>query len=855
LAAAAVLWPAAVAAQSARPGKLQITVVDPSNAIVQDATVALVPLEASLPAAPAPVKTSDKGIAIIENVAPGRYSIRAEFPGFDLGILRDLRVRPGGESKHVVVLPLSKLSDSVTVARDIQAIAADRRTSEFGVTLSKEQIESLSDDPTELQRQLDELSGPDAIVRIDSFEGQQLPPKAQIKSIRVIRDQFAAEAAQPGSTFVEIVTQPGIGPLRGNVNFGFRDGSMTGRSKFVETKGPEQFKDFSGNLGGTIVQGKTSFNASASGSDQYVSPILNVALPNGQRSETLGIRQPSQTQSFNVLVDHALTRNQTLRVGFNGFNAKRENQGVGAYDLPERAFTQENRIGSIRGQLAGPLGRRSFINSRVSFNRQHFWTTSAVNAPTVIVQDAFNAGGAQQKQDVHLRTLTLASDVDYVRGMHSWRGGVQLDGQWFTSTNASNSLGTFTFSSLEAYEAGLPTVYTRSVGNPEVSYLNLTGAVYFQDDIRVKKGLTISPGIRYNLQNRVNDYGAFDPRIGTTWAPFSKSQTTFRASAGVFHSFLPAFAIEQTIRQDGEKQREIVILNPSYPDPNLDLGFLPPTNRYLIGDFKLGRNIRYSAAVDHVFNPRIRASVLYNYIHLQQQPRGRNLNAPVDGVRPDPRYANVIESVTDTEIRRHELYLNSTINVVPPGPAAQQKTFNWKRLAVNAGYSWLRARNNSNGFFAVSPTGNVEDDWGPGPADQPYRVQLLLTSTQIRNVTLNVSYFANSGSPYTLTTGFDDNKDGIVNDRPAGVGLRSLRMAGQSYINARFQYAIPIGTPAPGGPPGAGRYRLTFFSNINNLANRQNLGGYSGVMTSPFFQQPTLATNPRFVNFGIGMNF
>ena len=44
--------------------------------------------------------------------------------------------------------------------------------------------------------------------------------------------------------------------------------------------------------------------------------------------------------------------------------------------------------------------------------------------------------------------------------------------------------------------------------------------------------------------------------------------------------------------------------------------------------------------------------MLYNYIHLQQQPRGRNLNAPVNGVRPDPRFANVIEVVTDTEIKR-----------------------------------------------------------------------------------------------------------------------------------------------------------------------------------------------------------
>ncbi|HEY7497433.1 MAG TPA: TonB-dependent receptor [Vicinamibacterales bacterium] len=853
---AACLWPAALFAQAARPGKLQVTVVDPSGAIVQDATVTLVALEpAAAPAALAPIKTSDKGVAILESVPPGRYSIRAEFPGFDMGLLRDIRVRSAGESKHVVVLPLSKLEDSVTVGRDVQAIAADRRTSEFGVSLSRDQIEALSDDPSELSRQLNEIAGPDAIVRVDSFEGQQLPPKAQIKSIRVIRDQFAAEAAQPGSTFVEIVTQPGVGALRGGFNFGLRDGSMTGRSRFTPTKGPEQFKDFGGNVGGTLVKGKTSFNASMNGQTNYVSPILNVALPDGTRAETLGIRQPSRNTSINAVVDHAVTRDQTLRVGFSRFWAKRENQGIGAYDLPERAFTQENKGNTIRTQLAGPLGRRSFINSRVSYNWLRFWAYSKTSAPTIIVQDAFNSGGAQQTQDVHVNRLSLMSDIDYVRGIHSWRGGVQVDGEWFRSTNSSNSLGTYTFSSLADYEAGRAAVYTQALGNPEVTYLNMTGAVYFQDDIRVRKGLTVSPGVRYSLQNRVDDKGAFDPRVGMTWAPFPQKQTTFRASAGIFHSFLPSFAIEQTLRQDGEKQRELVILNAPYPNPNLDLGFLPPTNKYSIGDFELGRNVRYSAGVDHAFSPRVRLNVLYNYIHLQQQPRGRNLNAPAGGVRPDPRYANVIETVTDTEIRRHELFVNSTINLATPGPAASQKPFNWRRLSMNASYSLLRARNNSAGFFSVPPTGNIEDDWGPGPADSPYRVQLLLTSTQFRNVTMNVSWFANSGGVYTLTTGFDDNRDGIVNDRPAGVGLRSLRMAGQSNVNARFQYAIPFGAPAAGGPPGAGRYRLQLFSNINNLANRQNLGGYSGVMTSPFFLQPTMALNPRSVNFGIGLNF
>ena len=199
-----------------------------------------------------------------------------------------------------------------------------------------------------------------------------------------------------------------------------------------------------------------------------------------------------------------------------------------------------------------------------------------------------------------------------------------------------------------------------------------------------------------------------------------------------------------------------------------------------------------------MLSPRIRLNVLYNYIHLQQQARGRNLNAPVDGVRPDPTLANVIEAVTDTEIRRHEVFVNTTISLVALSPALNQARVNWKRLSMNASYSLIHARNNSAGFFAVPPTGNVDDDWGPGPADSPYRIQLLLTSTQIKNVTANIAWLANSGFPYTLTTGFDDNRDGLINDRPPGVGLRTLRMAGQSAMNARFMYTFALSGATPG---------------------------------------------------------
>ena len=66
------------------------------------------------------------------------------------------------------------------------------------------------------------------------------------------------------------------------------------------------------------------------------------------------------------------------------------------------------------------------------------------------MQDAFTSGGAQQAGRVHGKNLTLASDLDYVRGIHSWRGGVQMYADWYRADLNNNYLGTYTFSSLAA---------------------------------------------------------------------------------------------------------------------------------------------------------------------------------------------------------------------------------------------------------------------------------------------------------------------------------------------------------------------------------------------------------------------
>ena len=467
--AAILLVPPSVSAQTDQKGRLTITVADPSGAVVPNATVTLTGLEAPVKVTPVPeAKTTDKGLVVFEDLLPGRYSVRAEFPGFQIGQLPDIRVTRG-DNKQVVILPLQTLAESVTV--DAGAQAADRASRAFGLTVTDEQVQALSDDPDEMTRQLNDIAGSGAVIRVDSFEGQQMPPKSQIKSIHVTRDQFAAETEQPGSTFVDIVTQPGIGPIRGGANGSFRDGSMSARSQFTPTKGPEQIRGYGFNVGGALIKQVSNFSIAINGQDNFSTPNLNVALPTGTRFDVLNLRQPVKVMNLSGLLDYALTRDQTLRFGYSQSNNSRENQGIGSYDLPERAFKSDNNRYSFRALEAGPIGRRTFINTRLAMNWTNFGNQSSVEAPTIIVQDAFTTGGAQQAGRVNGRNLTFASDVDYVRGMHSWRGGVQVYADWYNANLSNNYLGTYVFSNLAAYEAGAPLLYTRSVGDPQFELL------------------------------------------------------------------------------------------------------------------------------------------------------------------------------------------------------------------------------------------------------------------------------------------------------------------------------------------------------------------------------------------------
>jgi len=48
-------------------------------------------------------------------------------------------------------------------------------------------------------------------------------------------------------------------------------------------------------------------------------------------------------------------------------------------------------------------------------------------------------------------------------------------------------LGTYTFTSLTAFNAGMPALFTQHIGNPLITDRDMTAGMYVQDDIRLRK--------------------------------------------------------------------------------------------------------------------------------------------------------------------------------------------------------------------------------------------------------------------------------------------------------------------------------------------------------------------------------
>ena len=849
-------WLMTSALASGQPlGTLRVTVVDPSGAVIVGAHVTVGDVT---------IDTGGRGEAAFTSLESDRYTIRVESAGFETATVKDVRVR-GGETRREVKLAIAKLAETVQVARDARERASDPRGDAFATVLGQAEIDELPDDPDEMEQVLRDMAGPGAVMRVNGFRGGKLPKKDQIQQIRFRRNMFAADTHEIGIMSIDITTKPGLDVWRGSTNVGFRDAALNARNVFAPVKGDERNERYGVTLTGPLWKQHTSMSLSVEGVEAFDTKTIVAALPSGFFADS--VRKPNDALNTSLRVEHMLTKTQMLRSEFQRSHTTADNLGVGDFDLPERAFSQTRDESVFRVSLSGSVRKSLFNDLRVQWRTDDVAFAPVSTAPAVLVLNAFDSGGAQIAGSRGSDLFEVNDDLDIAAGRHAIRAGFQLEAGRYRTSELRNASGTFTFASLDAYALGQPTTFTRNLGDPRAEITQSQLGLYVQDDIRVRKELTISAGLRQEVQSHIGGL-QLAPRGGVTWSPFRSGKTTVRAGAGSFFDWLDAQAYEQAVQLDGTHQEIETIVQPGYPEPALGGRsiVLPPGRVQFASRLDQPALGQAVVGIEQALAANVRVNTMLIHRTGSHLLRGVNINAPVNSVRPVAAEGTVTEIRSIASSRLDALSVN--LNVAVPQ----------KRVFVAANYTLARSLDETDSPFGLPADNfNLAAERGPALGDARHRFMSMAHFPLGRGFQMATSIRAQSALPYNITTGHDDNGDTVSNDRPVGVGRNSGRGRKQVDIGARVSWTTGFGVRAtpPQGPqvrivrgdnpdPLANmsgldgrneRYGVELYAQAYNLLNRMNAINFSGVMTSPFFGQPTSAAPPRRVEIGTRLTF
>ncbi len=838
------------------------------------------------------IRTGDGGEFEL-SLPPGEYRLQVTAPDFEP--YTEVIEIQAGMSALSVTLDLAPIRQSVEVEEDPYTISLEPDQNLTAIVLDEEDLEYLPDDEEELAELLREMAGPGADATggidfiVDGFSGGQLPPKDQIREIRINRNPFSAEYSRPGHGRIEIFTRAGTDQFRGNLSFNFRDESLNARNAFADIKPPYQQRSLRVNLSGPVLRERMSFSMFVRHSNAEDSDTVQAITADGPFSAA--IVRPNRRNELMGRSKYDLSQNHSLGLMARYSMRDRENQGVGGFTLPERASQSDSQNFTFQVSETSILSNAMVHETRFRFRRNRSNSEPLGDGVAVNVLDSFRSGGATNRNRRTDRNYQFGNALMATWGNLSLKAGLQADYQQYRSHSEDNFLGTFIFSSLQNFQDGIPTTFTINSGEPRLDTNQFEFGAFLQNDWKVKSNLTLSFGLRYEAQTNIGDRNNFDPRLGVAYA--LDRTTVLRGGVGLFHQRLGTGTVASLLRLDGTRQLQTVIRNPSYPDPFAAGGgmeAIPPTSlRERAGDLALPYTANSSISIEKRLPKGLFAAVSYNFVRGIHLYRSRNINAPFPGetARPDPARGNInlLESTAASSYHSLGVRVNGRIG----------------RTSIFARYTYSRNFSDTEGPFSL-PANNhdLRADWGRSSQDRRHSVFTGFNLQLPWNLNANTRLRVNSGRPFNVTTGFDDNNDTVTNDRPAGVRRNSGEGPGLFNIDLTLSKTIslkpasngqqagnfPGGSPPPGGFGGPGRGggrgghgggfggrgrgggfggrggrgrrggpEMRISANLRNALNHTNFTRFSGVLTSPFFGQPNSARSPREVEVGVRFSF
>jgi hypothetical protein len=725
-------------------------------------------------------------------------------------------------------------------------------------------------DEAELREYLRDLVSPaadgDNNFVIDGFSGGRMPNRDEILEIRINDNAFTAEQSEHGRGRTEIRTRGGSGNFNGDLNFDFRDESLDARNPFALTRPPYQQRDFSLNLSSPVIRDRMTATFTFNNDFEEEGDTLRAFTPGGLITDA--VTRPELDREFTGRSTVQLGERHALTFSYSHASERADNNGVGGFDLPEQAFRESGSFHNLQIQGTTVLTPRISNEARFRLTTESEESSPVTAAPRIVVRDAFTSGGSTNLESSSGTELEFGNLLMFTGDGVSIKAGVDGSYQRDRAESRENFNGTFTFASLEDYLAGLPLQYSVNQGEPLLEVSQFEGAAFFQSDFRVNSRMTMGFGLRYEAQTNLSDFNNFGPRFGVAY--HLGGTTVLRAGTGIFHERVYLFLLQDLLRFDGQRQRTLIIRNPSFPDPELageQEVRLPSSIRVKAPDLAAPYSWHSEASVETTLRSGTTVTGAWRFVRGVHLIRGRNLNAPLDITAPTPQ--SCTPDLAEEQCVRPQPSQGNIVQLESTGlsSSTQLRLGFQQRLSflnVRGDYTLTRDYSDVAGFgFAVPADNyNVSLDWGPtAPRHQ------IDASVNVRlpwQIDADMGFNWNSGAPYSLVTGRDDNRDTNTTDRPAGVARNSLW--GPSFFEADLRLSkafilIPEEQKSAGPLAGGGYFgrrsgvRMTISAEAENFLNAFNAESVSGVLTSPFFGKPTRARDGRSVTMAVRFDF
>jgi hypothetical protein len=797
----------------AASGTLRCQVNDPSGGVVTQATV-LVTSEAGQTQA---VEGNKDGVYEFKGLAPGKYGVKVIAKGFALYEQQGIEMSAGQVQKLTIALQLEEEVQKITVSGEAPTVSVNPENNASSLVISGKELESLSDDPDELQSELEELAGPSAgpnggQIYIDGFTGGQLPPKSSILEIRVNQNPFSAEYDKLGYGRVEITTKPGASQFHGQ---GFVSGntvSFNTRNPFVSQEPDYHSLFYNGNIGGPINK-KASFFFSIFRRDiddanvvsAYVlSPDLSQQLPYNQ-----AVVNPRMRMNLGPRVDYQLSSKNVMTVRYQYWGDDDKDDGIGQFALPSQAYNTNGSEHTIQ------VGDTQVISDRtVNQARFQYLHDSSYQAPVnlalngsnnligppvgclslaqpcqVSVSGAFAGGsnyqGIQTDSENHYEFQNFTS-MNLGKNFVRFGGRVRDNDETLGSMQYFN--GSFSFPNLNAYQAAVQsinactvaggtsceasgaTLFTINRGTPALSLNYADLGLYGEDDWRARPNMTLSMGLRFETQTGIHDHADIAPRVGLAWGlgRGKSPKSVLRAGVGVFYDRISQTYLLTAQRMNGCNQQSYTY---SYPDffPNLPTG-IPALGEAgcqsdsnispLDPNLRTPYTIQGGAGLERQLNKNATVSVTYLGSHGVHQILSRDINPlpSTGGERPLSSYGTLTSVANIYQLESAGLFnQNQLITNFNLRMGAKLNLFGFYTL----GYANGTAATNMDPY-------DIAADYGRAAFDIRHRVFLGGTWTVPHGFAFSPMIVLNSGAPFNITMpGADLFGTDVYNDRPA----------------------------------------------------------------------------------------